>query len=260
MSFKNTLICEEFRSEVWRYIDGTFSEEERSFWESHLSSCLSCKMLLDETEKGLSLYENLELEDLSDENFDLMLKKATGAKRFLQYFSQVFNIKTRIWKTNSIKLNPAFNKIALSTAAFAIVLAVMLIIYPLKPKINIYFKEETTKEPLNTLDDSDVSGKGNNTPAEIPLREENKITDTEKAIGNEEEYTEAKHSTGIKHETMDWGGEKVKKSIDGVSNSLSIIDAKDNWKDHGMDQWAMKTKAISVEIQRLEKELNNSSL
>ncbi|MGE5410267.1 MAG: zf-HC2 domain-containing protein [Clostridiales bacterium] len=259
MSFKNTLICDEFRSEVWRYIDGSFSEEERSFWESHLASCLSCKMLLDETEKGLSIYETLEPEDLSDEKFDMMLKKATGTKRFLQNFSQVFNIKARIWKTNPIKLNPAFNKIALSTAALAMVLAVMLVIYPPKPKIHIYFKEEAAREPLNTLSDSEVSGNGNNAQTEIPLKEK-KIAYAKKAIGVEEEYSEAQHSTGIKQETMDWGGEKVKKSIDRVGNSLNIIDAKDNWKNPGLDQWATKTKALSEEIQRLEKELNNSSL
>lgn len=259
MSFKNTLICEEFKSEVWRYIDGTFSEEEMSFWESHLASCQSCKMLLDETEKGLSIYETLELEDLSDEKLDLMLKKATRTKRFLQHFSQVFNIKTRIWKTNSNKLNPAFNKIALGTAALAIVLAVTIIIYPPKPKINIYFKEETTREPLNKLGDIDVSSKENRTPTEIP-KTEGKITDVKKDTGNEEEYSEAQHSTDIKHATMDWSGEKVKKSIDRVGKSLNIIDAKDNWKNPGMDQWAIKTKALSEEIQRLEKELNNSSL
>jgi hypothetical protein len=136
----------------------------------------------------------------------------------------------------------------------------MFIIYPPKPKINIYFKEETTSEPLNTSNDSDVSDKENNTPKEIPLREGKKIADKKMDIGNEEDYSEAKNSTRIKHETMDWGGEKVKSSIARVSNSLNIIDVKDTWKNPNMDQWAMKTKALSEEIQRLEKELNNSPL
>lgn len=229
MSFKNNIICEEFSREMWRYLEDSFSGDEKSFWNKHLETCSTCRTALSEAEKGLSIYESLPLEDISDDRFEQIIQNAAGKSRL---FSR---------RIQPLLFHFAYKRIAFSSAALAVTIAVIFIIY--RPKTENSWKPGT-----------------NNAQTDISLNSE-----VNKGLGAEIENIPVKiiknpESTHIKAEILEWKGERVKRKINQVGYSIDMIDEYKEWKVGAIDNWSMKASVLDKEIERLEIEIKNSSL
>lgn len=235
MSFKNNIICEEFSKEMWKFLDGSLSDDEKAFWEKHLDSCSFCRAILNETEKGLSVYESLPLEDISEEKFEVMIQKAVNKSRLAARISSHFKFKIK----NESHLSFAFNRIALSTAALAAVV-VMFFIY--RPRHEKY--QNQTAETLSQKDKEIYSNQ-----ADSNIKFENNI-----------ELTIKTPAVRIRHEVIEWKAQVVRDKINEVGYSLDQIDQNEERRLRYVDKWSMKAAALGQEIERLEREINNSSL
>lgn len=244
MSFKNNIICEEFSKEVWKYLDGTLSNEEKAFWKRHLDSCSACRASLNEIEKSLDIYDSLPLEDISDEKFNAIIVKATefsgsrGFSRFLGFMSKY-----------QIKKSFAFSKTALGTAALAASVIVMFIIYMPKTELKtMQGSPNIPKQETEIYNDS-----GNNKTNE-------NLAEDRTAFENKSEIAIRVPSVKTRHEVMEWKAEVVRNKINDVGYSLDQINQSEQIRLKYSDKWSMKTAIIDYEIERLKKEINDSSL
>ncbi len=78
MQHESDLICGVFENEIWLYLDKSLSTERLNKWEEHLGRCAVCRNLLIETEKTLSLFDELPLEDIDDNTFHKAINTATA--------------------------------------------------------------------------------------------------------------------------------------------------------------------------------------
>lgn len=254
MLFKNRIICEEFEKEMWRYLDGTLNNEESVFWEKHLSSCPVCTSALSEMQKSLSIYETLPLEDIEDKKFDLMVEKAVKKSRFFSKLSGVLNTGSLFKYSSGRRLSFSVSRAALSTIAFAAIVMIMFIIY--RPKSDIRTNLNDDNELKKTEHTSGFSEE-NNRP-EIRQESNSPEEDNSTALNGLPgvKYTAIKTNS----QTVEWKAEKLSSGIHEVDYSLDRIDAGQLRHSRHIDKWTLKAAAIDNEIERLEKELSDSSL
>jgi len=77
---KNNIInnCEQFRNEMWLYLDGGLPKNEQDLWKEHLSTCNKCSTELKTAKDTFALYENVPLEDVDTQTYKMMINTATA--------------------------------------------------------------------------------------------------------------------------------------------------------------------------------------
>lgn len=81
MNINKTMICKNFESEIWLFLDGSLPDNEMNLWCDHISGCETCKNLLEETEDILSAAEH-DIQDIDDNKFNMMIERATAKGGF----------------------------------------------------------------------------------------------------------------------------------------------------------------------------------
>lgn len=78
---KNNIInnCEQFRNEMWLYLDGDLPKDKRDLWKEHISTCNKCSAELKTAKDTIALYENIPLEDVDNQIYKTMINTATAA-------------------------------------------------------------------------------------------------------------------------------------------------------------------------------------
>lgn len=82
MISNDKMICKEFETEVYLYIDNDLSAERLNFWRGHLTKCNDCASLLKEVEMISNVAEEKLTEDLLDVKYDKMIERAVRQKKF----------------------------------------------------------------------------------------------------------------------------------------------------------------------------------
>ena len=93
MNSDKKMICKNFESEIWLFLDESLSNNEMDFWRDHISGCETCKNLLEQTEDILSAAEH-DIHDIDDNKFNYMIERATTKPGFSWYeFFTSFSIR-----------------------------------------------------------------------------------------------------------------------------------------------------------------------
>lgn len=71
--------CEQFRNEMWLYIDGSLSKDKRELRAQHLSDCSGCTTRLTTAQDTITLYEKVPLDDIDDKTYKTILHNATAS-------------------------------------------------------------------------------------------------------------------------------------------------------------------------------------
>lgn len=82
MSNDENMICKEFETEVYLYLDNDLSTDRKKFWEQHITSCRTCSSLISNVEIVLDQARVELTEDLPDAKFDTMIEYTVQKKRF----------------------------------------------------------------------------------------------------------------------------------------------------------------------------------
>jgi hypothetical protein len=75
-------ICNEFKEQVWLYLDPDTDIQILEFWKKHLTSCVECSNHLESTKKFLTGYSNLPSEELSEEKFIEIIQNVISKKKY----------------------------------------------------------------------------------------------------------------------------------------------------------------------------------
>ena len=96
MQYEFEKLKEEFETEIWLYLEGSISEERKTFWEERFVEFPELKDEFDLTLKTLNLYNDLTEDDVLDSKFETMVEKSTGKKESL--FANLFKGDDRTLK------------------------------------------------------------------------------------------------------------------------------------------------------------------
>ncbi len=77
MDDTNKKLCKEFESEMWLFVDHSMEEERKIFWQNHLVSCSDCSSLLKISSKVIEQYNQVPLDDLSDDSYEKIISNLT---------------------------------------------------------------------------------------------------------------------------------------------------------------------------------------
>ena len=88
MKSKKKTICEEFEKEVFLFQEGSLPEERTEIIEHHLGICRSCHAVYKDLRDVIAAYENLAKEDVDENRFNYIFRKATGLEIFPWKFAQ----------------------------------------------------------------------------------------------------------------------------------------------------------------------------
>ena len=81
MNSDKAMICKNFESGIWLFLDKSLPNNEIDFWRNHISGCETCQNLLKQTEDILSAAEH-DIHDIDDNKFNYMIERATTASGF----------------------------------------------------------------------------------------------------------------------------------------------------------------------------------
>ncbi len=77
MDETNRKLCKEFESEMWLFIDHSVEKEREKFWQDHLVSCSDCSLLLKTSTETIEQYNQVPLDELSDDSFEKIINTIT---------------------------------------------------------------------------------------------------------------------------------------------------------------------------------------
>ncbi len=149
-------ICEEFKEQVWLYLEPDADTQMKNFWNKHLAGCLDCSNHLKVTRKFLSAYNNIPEEDISEIKFDKMINLVTSRSRFSlkQKTATAFE-----WLKHEFTFAGNY-KIAFGSTLIVLIFALILFFKEYKPKIEIKQKQDEaikTEEPASTIAENAVA-------------------------------------------------------------------------------------------------------
>jgi hypothetical protein len=79
MDDTNKKLCKEFESEMWLFIDHSLEQERKKLWQIHLVSCSDCSSLLKTSTETIEQYNQVPLDDLSDDSYEKTINTITAA-------------------------------------------------------------------------------------------------------------------------------------------------------------------------------------
>lgn len=223
---QSKVVCEEFERKMWLFMDKSLEKEEMLFWERHARECTFCSSRLMETKETLSLYESIPIEDIEDETFDLLINKAVKKSMFSRISSKLLDPLYGFSSDGFIK------KFALGSAAFAMVLVILFLMYKPGdlPELKKSLAPKTETSPLVT---------------------QNAVT--EKAPSEPMSKSEV---TPVKYE---WKDRRTAIRIRHVGASLARIRVKK--ENYGMlDEWALQAMALKRKMEFLRADLDKSAM
>ena len=135
--------CEQFRNEMWLYLDGGLSKDKHDLWKEHLSNCNKCGAEFKTAKDTIALYENVPLEDIDNQTYKMMINTATA--------TSVLSAKNTIspFTTGSRSLSEMFGfyKLAFGGGLLAAAILLIFITFFNNPKIPV-LTEKIPKEFL----------------------------------------------------------------------------------------------------------------
>jgi hypothetical protein len=133
MSSNHKNICNEFNTDIWLYLDKDLPDKRILFWDNHLNNCDSCKMLLNESEKLVEVYNDIPLDDLSDNIFNNFISKTTENELKPKKLTQKISRKNR----NSLVELFGFYRLIFGGAAISAAIILLLVMFLKNPDIEI---------------------------------------------------------------------------------------------------------------------------
>ncbi|RJP70835.1 MAG: hypothetical protein C4539_05890 [Ignavibacteriales bacterium] len=132
-------ICEEFKEQVWLYLETEADAQMKNFWNKHLAGCADCSNHLKVTRKFLGAYNSIPGEDISEIKFDKMINLVTNRSRFSlkQKTATAFE-----WLKHEFTFAGNY-KIAFGSTLIVLIFALILFFKEYKPKIEIKQKQTT---------------------------------------------------------------------------------------------------------------------
>ncbi len=159
-------ICEEFKEQVWLYLEPDADAQMKNFWNKHLAGCVDCSDHLKATRKFLGAYSNIPGEDISEIKFDKMINLVTSRSRFSlkQKTATAF-----AWLKHEFTFVGNY-KIAFGSTLIVLIFALILFFKEYKPKIEIKQKQTTDEVKVE-----DQVNKTENTPIAIEAKTVKKV-------------------------------------------------------------------------------------
>lgn len=132
-------ICEEFKEQVWLYLETEADTQMKNFWNKHLAGCTDCSDYLKATRKFLNAYNNIPEEDISEIKFDKMINFVTSRSRFSlkQKTTAAFE-----WLKHEFTFVGNY-KIAFGGTLIVLIFALIIFFKEYKPRIEIKQKQTT---------------------------------------------------------------------------------------------------------------------
>lgn len=193
-------LFERFEIEMWLYIDGFLSSEEKNFWDEQLSKHSELKNYYENTLDSLLKYDLQNENILSDNEFKEMIDFTVNKGTIL---SPADNFITHILET--LFSNSMSNVKVILTGVLSVIALLILL---------------TTEKP-------------------------NAVKSISKDI-------------------LSWQGESINQEISSVNNSLDVLSAEE-WEKYQYfkathDDWEQTFYLIDSEIERMQKEIEDTSL
>ncbi len=149
-------ICEEFKEQVWLYLETEADTQMKNFWNKHLAGCADCSDYLKTTRKFLNAYNNIPEEDISEIKFDKMINLVTSRSRFSlkQKTAAAFE-----WLKHEFTFVGNY-KIAFGGTLIVLIFALIIFFKEYKPRIEIKQKQDEVikiEEPASTIAENAVA-------------------------------------------------------------------------------------------------------
>ena len=125
--------CEQFRNELWLYLDDALPKDRRDHWKVHLSTCSKCCAELKNTKDTIALYENVPLEDIDNETYKLMINTATA----ISLSSANNNVAQYSTRSRTFSEMFGFYKLAFGGGLLAAAILLIFITFFNNPKIPV---------------------------------------------------------------------------------------------------------------------------
>lgn len=151
--------CEEFKTQLWLYLEKSLSKKEMLSWDDHLSNCDICKKLLNESLETINSYDAVPPEDLTNADYERMINKAT-----------TIQIVKKPDKTSNRRTLPeviGFYKLTFGGAMILAAIIFLMITFINNPKLPeikndipvhlLSWKNERVKERISNLEDQIIS-------------------------------------------------------------------------------------------------------
>lgn len=132
-------ICDEFKEQVWLYLEPEIDSQIKNFWDKHLAGCIECSNYLKETGKFLHVYNNTPEEDLSEDKFSEIINLITSKSKFslIQHLTSILT-----WIKHEFVLLGNY-KIAFGSTLIVLIFALILFFKEYKPRIEIRQNQTT---------------------------------------------------------------------------------------------------------------------
>ena len=123
--------CEQFRNELWLYLDEILPKDKLETWKEHLTTCSKCSAELKTAKDTISLYENVPLEDIDNESYKMMINTATATS----LSSTNNNVKKYTTKSRTFSEMFGFYKLAFGGGLLAAAILLIFITFINKPEL-----------------------------------------------------------------------------------------------------------------------------
>lgn len=234
-------VCQEFSHIVWLYMDREMNPGELEYWDTHLQQCRNCRALLEDNKGVLAAYESLAAEEPDIARFDLMADRASGRFRMPKW-ACVIRRQMKMLPYHPLQF--AYK----SAFVFTIVIAAILI-------------------SLNRDSSHDKTVK--HSPEVIVSEADEGKRYSDNTAFNESEFnrTEGKSTQEVVRQPvrkeMDWRASEVKRRIVVIDQTMDRIQKRDVRRSPGIkdviDEWKVSVVSINEGIEKLQKELTESS-
>ncbi|MFA3783554.1 hypothetical protein ABRY23_10870 [Melioribacteraceae bacterium 4301-Me] len=145
MSNENKL-CDEFEKELLLFIDKQLEPVKIKLWEKHISECRFCSNLLNETTTILEESSKIQLDDIEEDKFNVMIKNTLTGKNSLKKF--VIYTKTSLHR---LKTNKNYNYLKIAFASILVVASIILLLSKNSPPVN------NTNNNIMNWDDEEIT-------------------------------------------------------------------------------------------------------
>ncbi len=149
-------ICDEFKEQVWLYLEPEADSQIINFWNKHLAGCPDCSNHLKATKKFLYAYNEIPEEDINEDKFNAMLNIVTSKSKFslrqmlLTFFARIKHDFTLLGNY----------KIAFGSTLIVLIFALILFFKEYKPRIEIKQKQITevkVEEPPSDIESNTIA-------------------------------------------------------------------------------------------------------
>ncbi len=123
--------CEQFRNELWLYLDEAFPKDKLKTWKGHLTTCSKCSAELKTAKDTIALYENVPLEDIDDQTYKTMINTATATS----LSSANNNVEKYTTRSRTFSEMFGFYKLAFGGGLLAAAILLIFITFINKPEL-----------------------------------------------------------------------------------------------------------------------------